>query len=274
MAEGRPAALVTITTISGSTPRRSGSRMLVYADGTTLGSIGGGNFEFQVIAEALAAIETGLPTRFSAHLTRDLGMCCGGAMTAYIEPLESQLDLIIYGAGHVGTATAAIAHQAGFRVTVIDEREDFADPKRFDEAVEVRCADPLGQLKHLPWGNEAYHLVVTHSHQLDQDLVQEMLPMPLGWLGMIGSRTKVAKFFLRYRAAGMDASLFSKLSAPVGLDIGAETPQEIAVSIVAELVAVRRRSERTHEPLASFAIEARGGDGKAYPPALQVTLPE
>jgi xanthine dehydrogenase accessory factor len=271
MKEGRPAALVTITGIAGSTPRRTSSRMLVYADGEIIGSVGGGAFEYKVIALALTAISTGRPNRFSAHLTRDLGMCCGGAMEAYIEPLETQVDLIIYGAGHVGTATATMAHAAGFRVTIIDERDEFANQERFDEAITVRCADPMSLLDELPWGMDAYHLVVTHSHQVDQDLVARILPMPLAWLGMIGSRSKVAKFFIRFRAAGLDEALFSKLSAPVGLDIGAETPNEIAVSIVAELVRVRRGAQGPCQPLADLALDARGGDGAAHPPALSIT---
>ena len=265
---GRPAALVTVIGMAGSTPRSSGTRMLVYGDEEILGTVGGGTFEHRVISQAIEAILESRPRRYAAHLSRDLGMCCGGAMEVYIEPLESQVDLIIYGAGHVGTATANLAHKAGYRVTVVDERDEFADPSRFDEGVDVRCADPIRQLEQVAWGIDAYHLVVTHSHQLDQDLVAAMLPKPLGWLGMIGSRAKVAKFFLRFKAAGIDEGLFSKLSAPVGLDIGAETPDEIAVSIVAELIRVRRRAPQTPKPLSQHAIDARGGDGSAHPPAL------
>ena len=191
-------------------------------------------------------------------------------MEAYIEPLECILDLVIYGAGHVGAATARLARTTGFRVTLIDEREEFADPNQFDPDICVHTADPIAMLDSLPWGPRAFHLVVTHSHQVDQDLVEAILPRPVGWLGMIGSRTKVAKFFIRYRAAGMDESLFHKLSAPVGLSIGAETPEEIAVSIVAELIRLRRDSSANCIPLSDQPIEARGGDGKAHPPHTTV----
>jgi len=121
----------------------------------------------------------------------------------------------------------------------------------------------------LPWGPGAYHLIVTHSHQLDQDLLEAVLPRPMAWLGMIGSRAKVAKFFVRLQAGGIDPTLFKKLCAPVGLDIGAETPEEIAVSILAELVRVRRRCSRPPSPLSETPITARGGDGRAVAPGLE-----
>ena len=270
--QGRSAALVTIIGIAGSAPRTSGSKMLVYDDGQIIGTVGGGTFEHKVIQEALRAIHAGAPVRFSANLSRDLGMCCGGEMEAYIEPLEAVVDLVIYGGGHVGAATASLADAAGFRVTLVDERPEFTEPEDYGPAVRVICGDPIRQLDTLPWGLSTCHLVVTHSHQLDQDLVEAILPREVGWLGMIGSRTKVTKFFMRFRAAGMDEALFSKLSAPVGLDIGAETPPEIAISIVADLVRVKRRATKPPAPLSDARIDARGGDGIAHPPAL--TPPE
>ena len=270
---GTPAAIVTIIGIAGSAPRRSGSRMLVYGDGQIVGTVGGGMLEYRLIDQAVGCIKTGKPIRFEAHLTRDMGMCCGGAVEAYIEPLEAAMDLVIYGAGHVGRATARLASAAGFRVIVMDDRDEFADPSLFDSDIDVRAIDPLRHLDGLPWGDTAYHLIVTHSHQLDQSLVEALLPRPLGWLGMIGSRSKVAKFFVRLRASGMDEGLFSKLSAPVGLDIGAETPEEIAVSILGELIRVRRQSTGPPAPLSSQPIDARGGDGISYPPSWSLLNP-
>jgi len=266
--EGKPAALVTVIGIAGSAPRTAGSKMLVYGDGKIVGTVGGGTFELKVIEAALTALKAGVPARFSANLSRDLGMCCGGEMEAYIEPLETVVDLVIYGAGHVGTATAKLADAAGFRVTLVDERPEFTEPEDHRPTARIICGDPIRQLDTLPWGMSAYHLIVTHSHQLDQDLVEAILPREIGWLGMIGSRTKVTKFFMRFRAAGIDEALFSKLSAPVGLDIGAETPDEIAISIIAELVRVKRRSTQPSLPLSDRQIDARGGDGIAHPPAL------
>ena len=264
--DGKPAAMVTVIGVSGSAPRESGSRMVVFLDGSIVGTIGGGTLEYRLIESAQEAIRTGRPIRKSVNLAHDLGMCCGGNVEAYIEPLEAQLDLIIFGGGHVGQATARIASDAGFKVTVVDPREDFSDSSLFSEGVVAQHMDPLRLLDQLPWRNTAFYLVVTHSHQLDQDLVEAILPRNFGWLGMIGSRTKVAKFFLRFRAAGMNPELFSKLCAPVGLDIGAETPAEIAISIVAELVRVRRSSNATCIPLSELPMDARGGTGIASPP--------
>ena len=267
MRNGTPAALVTITGIAGSTPRSGGTRMLVYETGEIVGTVGGGAFEYKVIEQAQSAIKEGRPRRYAVHLTTDLGMCCGGAMEAYIDPLEAQLDLVIYGAGHVGLATAQMAQQAGFRITLVDSRPEFVDIETLPDQTVFLESDPVSIMDQLPWGSSAYHLIVTHDHALDQAIVEHALPRPCGWLGMIGSRAKVAKFFIRLRAAGVDEALFEKLSAPVGLNIGAESPEEIAVSIVAELIRVRRFAVHPPTPLSSIPIEARGGDGVSRPPA-------
>jgi xanthine dehydrogenase accessory factor len=267
MAAGRPAALVTVTHVNGSAPRHGGARMVVHGDGSIVGSIGGGAWEHRVIAEALAALATGAPRSIRAHLTRDLGMCCGGAMEAFVEPLESTPDLVVYGAGHVGAATARMAAAAGFRVTVVDERDELLEDAALPDRVNRVEGDPRRLLAQLPSGPLSHHLVVTHDHSLDQDLVERLLPTDLAWVGLIASRAKVTRFFVRFRASGMDPALFTRLSAPVGLDIGAETPEEIAVSIVAELIRVRRRAHRTPAPLSATDLPARGGSAVA--PALR-----
>lgn len=264
--EGRPAALVTVVGVDGSAPRSSGARMLVYADGAIVGTVGGGAWEHRLVREALDALGEGRPRRVTVHLTRDLGMCCGGAMDGFIEPLQLREQLVIYGAGHVGAATARLAHQLDFEVIVVDDRPEWLNIERFPNS-QLHLKDPRRMLDGLPRGPQAYHLVVTHDHGLDQDLVEALLPQPLAWLGLIGSRAKVSRFFLRLRAGGMDPALFDRLSAPVGLDIGAETPDEIAVSICAELVRVRRRVARPPLPLSEIPLPARGGDGVAHPPA-------
>lgn len=255
--EGRPAALVTVTGVNGSAPRRTGARMLVRADGTIEGTVGGGAWEHRLIQEALDALTAGTPRRVALHLTRDLGMCCGGAMEAFVEPLGMIPDLVIHGAGHVGAATARIAQTAGFRVTVVDDRPEILYSAGLPEEVVCLEADSRRVLEQLPEGQHAYHLVVTHDHGLDQDLVERLLPQDLAWLGLIASNAKVTRFLLRFRAAGMDPALFSRLRAPVGLDIGAETPEEIAVSIVAELIRLRRQSQRPAVPLAEVGPAPR-----------------
>lgn len=266
---GRAAALVTVVGVEGSAPRHGGARMLVYADGAIVGSVGGGTFEHRVIAAAVEAIVQGRPRRFLIHLTRDLGMCCGGQMEAFIEPLPSQERLLIFGAGHVGAAVARLAEPLGFRVCVIDEREELLESAVLPPAVERRCGDPRRLINDLGIDSRTWMLVLTHEHSLDQDLIERLLPLSHAWLGMLGSRTKVTRFLIRLRAAGMDEALFTRLCAPVGLDIGAETPEEIALSIAAELVRVRRGARQLPQPLSSLVLPARGTTGPAVPLAWQ-----
>lgn len=261
---GRKAAFATVIGVGGSTPRDSGARMLVYLDGSTVGTIGGGTLEHRIVALAIEAITTGHPTRFEAHLVRDLGMCCGGRVEVYVEPLFIKPPLVLFGAGHVAAAVTPLLCALDFDVTIVDDREEYATSTRFPGA-RIHCGDPRAFARDLPADPDAHWLILTHDHQLDQDLGEILLPKICGWIGMIGSRGKLARFFVRWRAAGMDERLFLKLCAPVGLDIGAETPAEIAIAIAAELVRVRRHADRPALPLSSLPITARGGEGVARP---------
>lgn len=271
---GRRAAFATVIGVGGSTPRSGGARMLVYEDGSTVGTIGGGALEHQVIGLAHEVLRTGRPDRFDAHLVRDLGMCCGGRVEVYVEPLQIRVPLVIYGAGHVALATAPVLRALDFDVTVVDEREDLLTPERFP-GCRLHAGPARDHARAQAGDPDAHWLVVTHDHALDQDLVEILLPKTCAWIGMIGSRGKVARFLVRFRAAGLDEALFRKLCAPVGLDIGAETPSEIAVAIAAELVRVRRRADRPPVPLSAIVLPARGGDGVAVPPLwAEATLAE
>ncbi len=260
MRAGVPAALVTVTGRGGSAPRRPGARMLVREDGESVGTVGGGAFEHRCQREALAAIAEGLPRRVAFHLTRDLGMCCGGAMEAFIEPLLPRPALVIHGAGHVGAALARMAAVLDWDVHLVDARE-LVLREDVPASVQRHEGDPRRLLSGLPTGLRAMHLVVTHDHALDQDLVAALLPQDIGWLGMIGSRAKVTRFFLRFRAAGMDPALFPRLRAPVGLDLGAVEPGEIAVSVLAELVQLRRGGPAAPAALSAAPLPIRDGPG-------------
>jgi xanthine dehydrogenase accessory factor len=182
----------------------------------------------------------------------------------YVEPLQARVPLVIYGAGHVAHAVAPLACALDFDVTIVDDREELATTGRFPGCTLV-VGDPRAHARDLAGDADAHWLIVTHDHPLDQDLAETLLPKSCAWIGMIGSRGKVSRFFVRFRAAGLDESLFRKLCAPVGLDIGAETPAEIAVAIAAELVRVRRRADRPPVPLSHLPLAARGGDGIARP---------
>lgn len=260
---GEAAVLVTVIGVKGSAPRRGGARMLVYADGRSLGTVGGGQWEYLLVQEALEALKLGRSRRVAKHLTQELGMCCGGAMEAMVEVLDPNPELHIWGAGHVAQRTAPLALGLGFRVRVYDAREELLGLPAFDGCTRIEGA-PRRTLPAL--GSTDYGLILTHDHQLDQDLVHALLPQPFAYLGMIGSRAKVTRFFQRLEVAGMDTALFTKLSAPVGLALGAVTPAEIAVSIVAELVQVRRGQRETYN-LSTAKLPARRG--QALPPALR-----
>ena len=266
------AALVTVVEVNGSAPRHSGSRMLVYDDGSIVGTIGGGAIEHLVIQAAIDAIITGRPTTIHPHLTRDLGMCCGGGMTVFIEPLCETPNLFIFGAGHVALQVAPIAHALQFKITIIDDRPDLNHEARFPFAIRV-TSDPREYALELRAEAPSYALIVTHDHALDQDLITSLLPKPLEWIGMIGSEAKVAKFLLRLRASGFEETDLAHLCAPVGLRLGAETPAEIAVSIAAELVRVRRHSRAAPLPLSETPIAARGGTGAATPRSWTLQKP-
>jgi xanthine dehydrogenase accessory factor len=266
MKAGEAAALCTVVGVEGSAPRARSARMLVWADGEIVGTIGGGELEYRAIELALEAIRLGRPQRLSVHLTRDLGMCCGGAMEVYVEPLSSVERVHVFGAGHVGTATARLLQSLEFEVHVYDERPDWLNAERLPDCILVE-GDPRRKLPVL--GPDDSVLIITHSHALDQDLLEALLPQPVRYLGMIGSRAKVAKFFVRLRAAGVDQSLFRKVCAPVGLDIGAETPEEIAVAIAAEMIRVRRSHNEDPLPLSANPLPDRGGVGVAIPPGLE-----
>lgn len=261
---GVPVAIVMVVGVDGSAPRAAGARMLVGPDGRIAGTIGGGALEHHATQAAVAALGAGRPVRLALHLTRDLGMCCGGAVELFIDPIAPADDLVIHGAGHVGAATARIATDAGFRVTVVDERAEIVEAAGLPASARVLVQDPMRALGRVPVGPRSMHLVVTHDHALDQRLVGALLPMNLRWVGLIGSRAKVARFCIRLRAAGMDPAVLTRLRSPVGLDIGAETPGEIAVSVVAELVRVRRSVDRPAVPLADHPLPARD---QAGPPA-------
>jgi xanthine dehydrogenase accessory factor len=196
-------------------------------------------------------------------LVKDLGMCCGGAVDVYIEPVPGQERLVIYGAGHIAKPTAAIGRDLGFAVTVVDERDEWATPERFPGCT-VLTTDPRAHARAVTTDGKTWILVTTHEHALDQDLLEILVAREYAWLGLVGSRAKVAKFFLRLRAAGVDESHFSKVSAPVGLDLGAETPAEIAVAVAGEIVRARRGG--TGRSMSEEPLPARGGDGVGRAP--------
>jgi xanthine dehydrogenase accessory factor len=240
---GEPAALVTIVSTTGSTPQRVGAKMLVFGDGRIVGTIGGGCYENDAFWKAREAIGQRRPQLVHYELSDDFaqetGLICGGQMDVYIEPIEPSPELYVIGAGHVGFHLARLAHEVGFRVHVVDDREKFASTERFPNATEVVIEDIptwIGRA-HLP--QHVYVVIVTRGHTNDLDALRALAPKDLRYLGLIGSRAKVARIYDALTEEGTPAELLKRVHAPIGLDIGAVTPQEIAVSILAELIAVK-----------------------------------
>lgn len=236
-AAGQRAAVVTVVRTSGSTPRAAGARMIVHPDRRIEGTIGGGRVEEAGISEAIAALGDGRPRFLELPLTQALGMCCGGTVALFVEVVLPAPRLIVFGAGHVGAALTRMAAQAGFVVHVADERDSLLSAERLPEARALHddLDDPA-----LPFGPEAYVMVTTHDHALDQQIVEKALRRPHRWLGLIGSRRKAELTHQRLVHRGFSASEAASVRSPVGLAIGAETPEEIAVSVLAELIAERR----------------------------------
>jgi xanthine dehydrogenase accessory factor len=243
LASGETVALVTIVRAQGSTPQRVGAKMLVYADGRTIGTIGGGCYEHDAFGKAREAIAHGRPSLVKYELSDDFaeenGLICGGQMEVYIEPLAAAPRLYIVGAGHVGWHLGRLAHEVGFRIHVIDDREKFANIGRFPAAAEIIVDDIPEWLTSATLPPGAYVAVLTRGHQHDLSALRALVGRDLRYLGMIGSRAKVVRVYDALAAEGVAPECLSRVHAPIGLDIGAVTPAEIAVSILAEMIAVR-----------------------------------
>jgi xanthine dehydrogenase accessory factor len=248
---GEPAALVTIVTTTGSTPQRVGAKMLVFADGRTVGTIGGGCYENDAFWKAREAIDSRKPQLVHYELDDDFaqetGLICGGQMDVYIEPIEPSPELFVVGAGHVGFHLARLAQEVGFQVHIIDAREKFANRERFPDAASVVAEDIPTWVANARLPANAYVVIVTRGHTNDLEALRALAPRPLRYLGLIGSRAKVARIYDTLLEEALSPDLLKNVHAPIGLDIGAVTPQEIAVSILAELIAVKHGKMRSRD---------------------------
>jgi len=245
--EGEAAALVTVVATEGSTPQRAGAKMLVYADGRIVGTIGGGCLEAEMTWRARQAIESGRSQLAEWDLTPDQagedGLVCGGRMQVFIEPIETTPTLCLFGAGHVAQPLAEMAKRVGFRVEVADDRVKFASRERFPWADRIVVEDFGVAAERMTLGPNTYAVVVTRGHKGDADALQAVLGKGLRFVGLLGSKPKMVHVFTALEARGVPPEELEKVHTPVGLEIGAVTPEEIAVSILAEMIAIRRRVE-------------------------------
>lgn len=240
---GMQGVLVTIIEITGSTPRHVGSKMIVKPDGDIVGSIGGGALEAQAIQEALAFQNNGTvadgATKKTYRLTEDEGMLCGGQAELLFESFGKREQLVVFGAGHIAQALIPLAKKAGFYVSVLDNRPKFTKSDRFPDADKVQTGEYQDLLQQVEFHERLYVVIVTHGHQHDEEILSFCVQQPHAYIGMIGSRNKSRTVLRHLKEQGIDDANFEKVFSPVGLHIGAETPFEIAVSILAELTAIR-----------------------------------
>jgi xanthine dehydrogenase accessory factor len=256
---GEPAALVTVVRAQGSTPQRAGAKMLVFADGRIVGTIGGGCYENEAVGKARVAIAEGRPALLHFELNDDFaqenGLICGGRMDVHVDPLLPDPRLVIVGAGHVAHQLGRMAVDAGFRIQVVDDREKFANDERFPGA-EIVVESIPDWLHRAEIPHSAFVVVLTRGHQHDLEAMRSLAARDLRYLGLIGSRAKVARIYSALLQEGLPAECLDRIHAPIGFDIGAVTPAEIAVSILAELIAVRRGADTAQLAMKRLKLSA------------------
>ena len=238
------AALVTVIATQGSTPQRAGAKMVVHGDGRIVGTIGGGCLEAEMIRRARHAISERRSQLASYDLTPDQagedGLVCGGRMQVFIEPIEGTPTLLLFGAGHVAQPLARLAHVLGFRVEVADDRARYANAERFPDAERILVEGFAEAAPHMTLGRCSYAVVVTRGHKGDADALAAVLGKGLPFVGLLGSRPKAVHVMSELEDRGVPRELLAEIHVPLGVEIGAQTPEEIAVSILAEVIAVRR----------------------------------
>ena len=235
----KSAALCIVINTAGSTPRKHGAKMIVFPDGSIYGTIGGGSVEKEVAENAVSLIKTGKPAKYSYSLEKDLGMHCGGSMEVYIEPINPVKKLFIFGGGHIGKALSIFAKELDFDITIFDPRENiFNDPVFSQFTCENR--DYYEAIGNTTFDDNTYIVIVTPKHAFDEEILEKVAIKPHAYLGMIGSTRKVElvkKRFLEEKI--LTSEELDQIDMPIGLKFLAETPQEIAISIIAKIIDVR-----------------------------------
>jgi len=235
----KPAAICFVIDSKGSTPRKAGAKMIVFPDGKIIGTIGGGSIEKQVIEDAKEVIKQNTSIKKAYNLAVDLGMSCGGAVEVYIEPVCKIDSLYVFGAGHIGRVVAKFATELDFNVTIFDNREDIFESIDLKDVNFVKN-DYFESIEHADFDNNTYIVIVTPNHTWDEEVLSKVAKKEHAYVGMIGSKRKiegVRKKFLENNILSEDQ--LNSIDMPIGIKLNAETPQEIAVSIIAKLIDVR-----------------------------------
>ena len=238
---GKKAALCIVVRTKGSTPRKEGAKMIVFEDRQIEGSIGGGSIEKQTIDDAVEVIKKNKPKKFSYNLEQDLEMNCGGSIEVFIEPVNPDRKLYIFGAGHIGKALAKYAPDFGFAITLFDERNDIFGNIDL-KGIKFIQKNYFLAIKETVFDNNTYIVIITHKHKYDEDILALCAKKPHAYVGMIGSKSKIIKAKQKF----LDEQLLSEeeinnIDMPIGIKFQAETPEEIAISIIAKLIDVKNR---------------------------------
>ena len=245
--EGKRGALATIVSVRGSIPSEHAAKMLFCEDGTTLGTVGGGCLEAEVWQAARDVMASEKPRTLSFNLNQnpryDTGLVCGGSLDVFVEPLVPPARVYLFGAGHVGLSVYRAGCMAGFEVVVIDDRDTFACRDRFPEAHEIHAGALEEIMPSLAPAANAAIVIATRGHRDDMRVLRWAVTTPARYVGMLGSRRKVLTIYRELERDGVPADALARVRAPIGIDIGSATPEEIAISIVAELIAHRRGAE-------------------------------
>jgi len=241
---GQKCAVATIVQVNGSIPSFESAKILVREDGSFMGTVGGGCVEAEVWNAAREVIETEKPRHLSFSLGQDAaydeGLICGGQLNIFVEPVIPQPRAFIFGGGHVSKGISKIATLAGFSTSIIDNREAFANQERFPEAEATYAEEYEDVFQKLPVNSSSYIVIVTRGHRDDMRVLRWAVNTPARYIAMIGSKRKTISVVRELEKEGISREAFDKVFAPMGLEIGAELPEEIAISVVAEMIAVRR----------------------------------
>src|SRR5664279_3984769 len=261
--EGRRGAVATIVNVRGSIPSFRTAKMLVRDDGSIAGTIGGGCVESEVWQAAREVMVSEKPRTLTFDLNQDpkydTGLVCGGTLDIFIEPVLPPPVLYIFGAGHVGYELYKAAGRAAFDVIVTDDRDAYANRERFPEARDVIAEDFDKALSGMSLNEASYIVIVTRGHRDDMRVLRWAVQTQAKYIGMVGSKRKAITVFRELVKEGLKPELFERVHSPVGLDIGAITPEEIAISIVAELIGIRRGAERPLPHMSWFHKYKTGG---------------
>jgi xanthine dehydrogenase accessory factor len=244
---GQKCAIATIVQVRGSIPSYESAKLLVREDGSMIGTIGGGCVEAEVWNAAREVIENEHPRHLSFNLGQDAaydnGLICGGQLDVFVEPVLPVPGAFIFGAGHISKSLSKVATLAGFATTIVDNRENFANRERFPEAAEIYAEEYEDVFAKLAVNETSYIIVVTRGHRDDMRVLGWAISTNARYIAMIGSKRKVINVIKELEREGIAPESFARVFAPMGLEIGAVSPEEIAVSVVAEMIAVRRNAD-------------------------------